>query len=96
MEQGLTIGQLAKRIGINIETIRYYERLHLLAPHTRKPSGYRIYGSTEHLVVFLRSLPAFLDTTVPTGAVIHATTGSHSGTHSLSAGCRLVARRAKD
>lgn len=42
-----TIGQLAKRVGINVETVRYYERRHLLTPITRKLSGYRVYGSTE-------------------------------------------------
>ncbi|MGH7230835.1 MAG: heavy metal-responsive transcriptional regulator [Nitrospiraceae bacterium] len=47
MESGFTIGQLAKKVGVGIETVRYYERLHLLSPSTRKPSGYRVYGSTE-------------------------------------------------
>ena len=47
MEPALTIGQLAKRVGVNVETLRYYERLNLLAPSTRKPSGYRIYGPSE-------------------------------------------------
>ncbi len=44
MASGLTIGQLAKEVGVNIETVRYYERLHLLAPTARKPSGYRLYS----------------------------------------------------
>lgn len=39
-----TIGQLAKGAGVNVETVRYYERRRLLAPTDRKPSGYRIYG----------------------------------------------------
>src|SRR5207244_1479925 len=44
MATGLTIGQLAKSVGVNIETVRYYERLQLLTPTARKPSGYRIYS----------------------------------------------------
>lgn len=40
----LTIGQLAKTVGVNVQTIRYYERLKLLTPTARKPSGYRQYG----------------------------------------------------
>jgi MerR family transcriptional regulator, copper efflux regulator len=40
----MTIGKLAKVVGVNIDTIRYYERLKLLAPAARKPSGYRLYG----------------------------------------------------
>ena len=39
----LTIGTLAKEVGVNIETVRYYERLKLLTPTDRKPSGYRLY-----------------------------------------------------
>ncbi len=42
-----TIGRLAKSVGVNIQTVRYYERLNLLGPAGRKPSGYRLYGSDE-------------------------------------------------
>lgn len=41
----LTIGKLAKEVGVNIQTIRYYERRKLLTPTDRKPSGYRVYDS---------------------------------------------------
>ena len=44
---GWTIGQLAKAVGVNVQTIRYYERLNLLGPIARKPSGYRLYGPDE-------------------------------------------------
>ncbi len=40
----LKIGQLAKQAGVNIETIRYYERRNLLGPTSRLPSGYRLYN----------------------------------------------------
>lgn len=43
MPLGLTIGKLAKAVGVNIQTVRYYERRDLLAPTERKPSGYRLY-----------------------------------------------------
>lgn len=39
----LTIGQVAKQAGVNIDTIRYYERIGLLSPPQRKESGYRQY-----------------------------------------------------
>lgn len=59
MESGFTIGQLAKRVGVNVETLRYYERLHLLSPSTHKPSGYRVYGSTEfHRLQFIKNAQA--------------------------------------
>lgn len=44
MTTELKIGQLAKQVGVNIETIRYYERLNLLGPTSRLPSGYRLYN----------------------------------------------------
>lgn len=39
--KNLTIGQLAKETGTNIEAIRYYERRGLIAEPTRRESGYR-------------------------------------------------------
>ncbi len=47
MAAALTIGQLAKAVGVNIQTVRYYERRRLLTPAIRKPSGYRLYGDEE-------------------------------------------------
>ena len=43
----LGIGQLAKRAGVAIDTVRYYERNQLLAPAGRLASGYRRYGDAE-------------------------------------------------
>lgn len=43
----LSIGQLAKQAGVAIDTVRYYERSHLLAPAGRLASGYRRYGEIE-------------------------------------------------
>jgi DNA-binding transcriptional MerR regulator len=43
----LTIGQLAHQAGVNIETIRYYERRRLLRQPPRSPSGYRQYGPAD-------------------------------------------------
>lgn len=39
----LTTGQLAKETGVNIETIRYYERRCLIPEPPRRESGYREY-----------------------------------------------------
>lgn len=41
------IGQLAKRAGVPIDTVRYYERSGLLSPADRTASGYRQYGEVE-------------------------------------------------
>jgi MerR family transcriptional regulator, copper efflux regulator len=45
--EALGIGQLAKRGGVGIDTVRYYERNGLLTPHTRLASGYRRYSELE-------------------------------------------------
>lgn len=39
----LRIGEVAQAAGVNIETIRYYERCGLLADPGRRESGYRAY-----------------------------------------------------
>lgn len=41
------IGTLARRAGVRIDTVRYYERSGLLSPKTRLASGYRRYGELE-------------------------------------------------
>ncbi len=41
----LTVSQVAKRAGINLQTVRYYERQGLLAPVSRTDAGYRIFSS---------------------------------------------------
>ncbi len=43
MNGTLTIGNLAKRGGVNLETIRYYERQGLIQKPPRLQSGYRIF-----------------------------------------------------
>lgn len=43
--QHLTIGTVARRAGVGIDTIRYYEREGLLPEPQRRTSGYRDYGS---------------------------------------------------
>ncbi len=39
----MKIGELAGRAGVNVQTIRYYERRGLLPDPDRRPSGYREY-----------------------------------------------------
>ena len=51
----LPIGALSKRSGVNIETIRYYERVKMLAPPPRTASGRRLYGTMDlRTLVFIR------------------------------------------
>lgn len=48
----LTIGKVATRAGVNIQTVRYYERRELLRPDDYRDSGYRLY--TDEAVKRLR------------------------------------------
>ena len=41
------IGALARRAGVSIDTVRYYEKSGLLAPEARLASGYRRYGDMQ-------------------------------------------------
>lgn len=43
----MRIGELAGRAGVNVQTIRFYERRRLLREPERTPSGYRTYGQTD-------------------------------------------------
>jgi DNA-binding transcriptional MerR regulator len=42
----LPIGQIARRAGVGVQTVRYYERRGLLPPPVRRHSGQRIYESS--------------------------------------------------
>lgn len=46
---GFSIGTLSRRAGVNIETIRYYERIVLLPSPGRTEGGHRVYD-TGHLL----------------------------------------------
>ncbi len=43
----LTIGQLAREAGVNVQTVRYYERRGLLAEPPRRESGYREFPESD-------------------------------------------------
>ncbi|MEX1258986.1 MAG: heavy metal-responsive transcriptional regulator [Gemmatimonadota bacterium] len=75
----MTIGQLAKRTGVGVETIRYYERRALLPEPPRTPAGYRKYGhdtlrkllfirQTQELGFTLNEIARLLDLSVRPGA----------------------------
>jgi MerR family copper efflux transcriptional regulator len=47
--ESLTIGKLAREAGINLETVRYYERRGLLPKPPRTASGYRLFPADATL-----------------------------------------------
>lgn len=43
----IKVGELARRTGLSVRTLHYYEEVGLLPPPRRTPAGYRIYGDRE-------------------------------------------------
>jgi MerR family mercuric resistance operon transcriptional regulator len=59
MSSDLTIGKLAERAGVNVETIRYYQRRGLLQAPKKPPSGYRRYpADTSSRLRFIKRAQA--------------------------------------
>ena len=56
----MRIGELARQAGVDVQTVRYYERAGLLEAPERTSAGYRIYGAPHlermHFVRHCRSL----------------------------------------
>src|SRR3990172_1289903 len=53
--KNLTIGQLAQKAQVNIETVRYYERRGLVPEPPRRESGYRQYSpDTVGRITFIK------------------------------------------
>jgi len=53
--ENMSIGALSRLTGVNIETIRYYERIKMLPVPPRTASGRRIYGSHDaRILAFIR------------------------------------------
>src|SRR5262245_44738397 len=51
----IPIGELSRFSGVNIETIRYYERIKMLPAPQRSVSGRRLYGVTDmRMLAFIR------------------------------------------
>jgi MerR family mercuric resistance operon transcriptional regulator len=53
--EAFSIGELSRHSGVNIETIRYYERIKMLPAPPRMANGRRVYGPVEHrTLAFIR------------------------------------------
>src|SRR5437660_4802600 len=50
----MRVGEVAERAGVNVETLRYYERRGLLPEPARSPNGHRRYD--EETVRFIRAV----------------------------------------
>ncbi len=47
MSHSLTIGRLAQAAGVNLDTVRYYERSALMPEPRRSDAGYRLYSDQD-------------------------------------------------
>ncbi|MBX9933463.1 MAG: helix-turn-helix domain-containing protein [Methylobacterium sp.] len=45
--RGLSIGRMAAAAGVNLETVRYYERIGLMPPPDRTEGGHRAYDAAH-------------------------------------------------
>lgn len=56
---GLKVGAVAELTGLSIRTLRHYDKIGLLTPSTRLPSGYRLYSDSdiERLLLIRRMKP---------------------------------------
>ena len=55
MQEAMTIGRLAKAAGVNVETVRYYQRRGLLREPSKPPGGQRRYApAVVQQIAFIR------------------------------------------
>jgi len=53
--EAITIGELSRRTGVNVETIRYYEKVKMLPAPKRTAGRRRVYGPVEtRILAFIR------------------------------------------
>lgn len=76
---GLTIGKLARRAGVGIDTVRFYEREALLPRPRRSASGYRLYAAQDaDRVRFIRRAKALGFTLTELRELLHLNAGRGS------------------
>jgi MerR family transcriptional regulator, Zn(II)-responsive regulator of zntA len=58
--QVMKIGELAKRAGVSVRAIRFYEELGLIQPEKRSTGGFRLYDQENHrrlaVITFLKEV----------------------------------------
>lgn len=58
-DEPMTVGQVARRLGITRRTLHHYDEIHLVVPSVRTHAGYRLYTDEDltrlqHVVVYRR------------------------------------------
>ena len=55
MERELRVGAVAKKTGVGVQTLHYYERINLLPKPARSDANYRLYsGDAVRRVIFIK------------------------------------------
>ena len=74
-QESMRIGELARRVGVSTDTVRFYERQGLLPRPARAVNGYRLYSpaDAEHLrlLVDLRGLEIPLEQAAEVATMCH-------------------------
>ncbi|SER27008.1 MULTISPECIES: MerR family transcriptional regulator [Pseudomonas] len=68
MDSNLTIDEVAKRTGLTAHTLRYYERIGLIAPVGRAPGGQRRYSASD--MAWISFLLRLRTTQMPIGKML--------------------------
>ena len=80
----ITIGRLAELGGVNVDTVRYYERQKLLLSPPRSPSGYREYGQADvDRLRFIRRSKELGFTLAEIAELLSLTADRHSDMHGV-------------
>ncbi len=69
MDTDFSIRQVAQRTGLSIDTLRYYERIGLIAPVSRASSGHRRYNQDD--LDWIGLLIRLRETAMPLAQMIH-------------------------
>lgn len=76
--RGLTIGAIAKAAGVNVETLRFYQRKGLLPQPARPYGGVRRYGAAEvRRVRFIKAAKRLGFTLDEIGGLLRLDDGAH-------------------
>ena len=109
--QGLLIGEISRRTGVNIETIRYYERIEVMPKPKRSEGDQRLYNELQlNRLTFIkrsrelgfslkevRALLTLIDSGEMTCSEVHALTIEHlTGVRSKIADLKKLERALKD
>lgn len=95
--QALSIGRLARLANVSIDTIRFYEKAGLLAPHVRRPSGFREYSQLDlKQLRFIRRGRVLGFSLEEIGELLALESGQGSATTVVQQNLRVIDRKIED